>query len=1031
MGLHLKTFGTEEQYQEFIVSDSYLRHNVSLILSTRGVHYNRNIIPPHDYSKDYLTLDVVSGGTIMWKAKNGVAKTISYSKDDGQNWTEITASSTGTPINVDAGDKVLLKGTNETYATAKDSGSAFSGGTATYNIEGNVMSLIGGNAFTGLTELTQSWALHGLFDSSRAISAENMILPATALTENCYRAMFANTNLFVKAPALPATTLASSCYRYMFSISKITEAPELLAATIPYNAYEGMFNGCSNLNYIKCLATSWQSSSFNNWVSNVAASGYFVKASGTSWISGNSGIPNGWTVYEDEILYAPVITNDLYNYVTITCETSNTDIYYRLNEAGTYSAYTTPFTITADTVVESYSVRGSDTSTTVSRTCQYLSTVPLEYSNRSITEWEYSGQTISTPYSVNAINGHTGNYSKGDFTFETTVNMREQQPTYLWFQHADQTARIYVDDTLVEKHWGGYNAFFSDISSYVHSGTNNIKVTLKNNEGNVLAPYAGDFNFNATLGNVKLYTSTVLPSKDYGYDGFHITSDVSTTTATIYVRTTIPTGATVVCKIDDGNTNVFTDTKNSTGNELLFSTTIQNPHLWNGTIDPYLYTVTLEIYKGADLYHRYVRPYGFRFYEYLFNDTERIGTAQNPFTGFLLNGSPYLLRGVCIHDDLADKANALNDADYTQEFSIIHELGCNFLRLAHYPHPKEVYDKCDELGLIVQTEIPWVNRSTTAETADYWTHLETQAADMVNQHYNHPCILFWGVGNEINAAFTSTEDGKALVKSKIEGYRSIIRTLLPNAWVGYTISHTTSDLLTVFDSPTVDWVGGNMYVGWYHQTGTTDPSSELNKRITKTSAQSVPLAFSEYGAGGTQHCHSESPETTTTKGNGVRHDIEYQMMLHEGHVAAIRNYPNLLSTSMWQLFDVAVSSRNEGYTVCLDGENTSTDDNLRYLNNKGLVERDHVTKKDTFYLYKAEWSSQKFVHICGKDYTKKTSRVIKCYTNDGSLSLYVNNVLKETIAPTNNIVTFTALNFSSNDVVRVDGSNTSDTFTFS
>jgi beta-galactosidase len=192
-----------------------------------------------------------------------------------------------------------------------------------------------------------------------------------------------------------------------------------------------------------------------------------------------------------------------------------------------------------------------------------------------------------------------------------------------------------------------------------------------------------------------------------------------------------------------------------------------------------------------------------------------------------------------------------------------------------------------------------------------------------------------------------------------------------------------------------------------------------------------PLAFSEYGAGGTQNCHSEDPQTTTTKGNYERHDIEYQMWLHEGHIAAIRNFPQLLFTSQWQLFDIAVSSRNEGYTVCLDGETTSTDDELRRLNDKGLVERDHVTKKDTFYIYKAEWSSQLFVHICGKDYTRMTDRTIKCYTNAGnSASLYVNNTLIETVTVADHIVVFTARNFSSGDVVRVDVGTASDTFTF-
>jgi beta-galactosidase len=250
--------------------------------------------------------------------------------------------------------------------------------------------------------------------------------------------------------------------------------------------------------------------------------------------------------------------------------------------------------------------------------------------------------------------------------------------------------------------------------------------------------------------------------------------------------------------------------------------------------------------------------------------------------------------------------------------------------------------------------------------------------------------------------------------------------------VGYVVSNSVTDPSAHFNSPNVDWFGSNIYVGWYADKTSNNPTNQINTRVNNIIVKkSKPLAYSEYGAGGTQHCHSDDFMSTTTAGNKPRHDIEYQMWLHEGHIAAIRNFPQLMFTAQWQLFDIAVTSRNEGYTVCLDGVNASTDDNLRRLNDKGLVERDHTTKKDTFYIYKAEWSSEKFVHICGKDYTKTADRVIKCYTNDGtSLSLYVNNTKVETVTATNHIAKFTARTFNSGDVVRVEGAKTNDTFAF-
>jgi len=380
-----------------------------------------------------------------------------------------------------------------------------------------------------------------------------------------------------------------------------------------------------------------------------------------------------------------------------------------------------------------------------------------------------------------------------------------------------------------------------------------------------------------------------------------------------------------------------------------------------------------------------------------------------------------------MHDDIDGKANALDDNDYTQTFNIIQELGCNFLRLAHYPHPKEVYDRCDQLGIIVQTEGPCVNKMQSTMPADYFTHLETQYQDMIEQHMNHPCIIFWGLSNE------TTTDDKDFAKEKMNGYVSIIKNVLPTAWVGYVMAQSATDPSAYYNNPNCDWFGCNIYVGWYASPNSNNPSSELNKRITNIiTNKSKIFAYSEYGCGGTPTCHSDDPLTTTTRGNNARHDIEYQMWLHEGQIAAIKNYPELAFTAQWQLFDIAVSNRNEGYTECLDGETTSTNDNLRRLNNKGLVERDHVTKKDTFYLYKAWWNPTPFVHICGKNYTKTTERVIKCYTNAGyTLSLYVNDTFVEQVNVTNNIATFTAYSFNAGDIVRVDGGNsTSDTFTF-
>ena len=894
------------------------------------------------------------------------------------------------------------------------------------------MSLIYGDNFVGQTAFNGgTYNFCSMFKKLKVVSAENLILPATTLTQYCYRALFSWCTYLEEAPQLPATTLAKGVYWYMFERCAITTAPDLLAEHLVAECYGSMFVQCSNLNFIKCMAID----GFNltnckqTWVNGVASSGTFVKDSGVSvstWTRGTSGIPTNWLVYDDVPVTPPTITYDGFSTITLTCDTQGATIYYKLNNTGSYATYSTPITISADTLVQTYSELGGQQSRTISQTCVYVSDVPIEASNRDLKKWQYGGAEITTPYSVNAIDGHSASYAKGTFTFESSFALRQAQPTYLWFQHADHSASIYVNDTLVEKHWGGYTAFTTDISNYVQTGNNTVKVQLKNNEGNYLAPASGDFNFNATLGNVKLFTSPCLPGTQYGYDGFHVTSTVTTASATVNIKTTVPTGASVTCSISDG-TYSWSDTIVSDGTEMTFTDVIANPHLWNGKTDPHLYTITMEISKDNILYHRFVRPYGLRFYEYVINDITKVGTSANPYTGFLLNGQPYLLRGCCMHDDIEGRANALTDTDYDNTFNTIQDLGLNFLRLAHYPHPKETYDRCDQLGIIVQTEGPCVNKLQSTMPTDYYDHLNIQYTDMVNQHYNHPCIFFWGLSNE------TTTDDKAFGKTKVEGYTALIKNLDPSRMVGYVLAQSpgTSPSAYYNDPSNIDWFGCNIYVGWYDTPNSNTPTSQITTRLNNTiNRVGKPMAYSEYGCGGTQHCHSDDPLTTTTRGNHERHDIEYMMWLHEGQIATIKQFPQLMFTSQWQLFDIAVASRNEGYTVCLDGETTSIDDELRRLNNKGLVERDHVTRKDPFYLYKAWWNPTPFIHICGQDYTKKVDRVIKCYTNlTTSVSLYVNDTLVETVTPSDYIAQFTATTFTTGDVIKVSNGTIEDSFT--
>lgn len=277
-----------------------------------------SVEPEPVYSAMPLTFDITGDGYIAWKRGNSSTfYTIEYSKNGGE-WTTLTPTSAGTRITVVSGDTLQFRGNNATYYTAYNAFSNFQGSSALFSVKGNIMSLIDATNFSTLTTLSSAYTFGNLFLGIRVTDASNLVLPATALTANCYRSLFQNCTSLASAPALPATTLAESCYESMFANSRLTSAPELPATTLAQKCYytmftgcrftsvelpartlenecyRGMFRGCGNLNYIACSAISLANESTTDWVNGVASAGTFVAEDGTDWTVGTNGIPVGW-----------------------------------------------------------------------------------------------------------------------------------------------------------------------------------------------------------------------------------------------------------------------------------------------------------------------------------------------------------------------------------------------------------------------------------------------------------------------------------------------------------------------------------------------------------------------------------------------------------------------------------------------------------------------------------------------------------------------------------------------------------------
>ena len=324
----------------------------------RGIPKGWTVEEYIDYTKEPLTFNILSAGTINWTASNtDIAKTIDYKLNDG-NWASVTSNtgSSAPTITVNSGDKLQLRGNNAQYATGFPVYNSFGGSTASFEVEGNIMSLIYGDDFKNKLTISSAYAFTGLFrECANLVSAENLILPATTLANGCYLSMFRDCTKLTTVPELPATTLAQNCYSTMFKgctslttvpsnllpattlanncysamfmrCTSLTTAPELPATTLASTCYQNMFKGCTSLktapalpatnladscysnmfyeckslNYIKCLATDiLVTDCISYWVYGVASTGTFVKAASmTGWRTDISGIPTGWTVQD-------------------------------------------------------------------------------------------------------------------------------------------------------------------------------------------------------------------------------------------------------------------------------------------------------------------------------------------------------------------------------------------------------------------------------------------------------------------------------------------------------------------------------------------------------------------------------------------------------------------------------------------------------------------------------------------------------------------------------------------------------------
>jgi beta-galactosidase len=594
-----------------------------------------------------------------------------------------------------------------------------------------------------------------------------------------------------------------------------------------------------------------------------------------------------------------------------------------------------------------------------------------------------SWSTIDVPHTWNALDGEDGGtYYRGIGWYRKHYTIGSEfsgKRVYLFFESVGNSAEVYCNGTLVGSHLGAYAAFCFDITSAVAFGADNLIAVKANNSSSLgIAPLSGDFTqWGGICRNVRLLiTNTVhITPLDYASPGVYLTTtNVSSTSGDLSVKTLIRNAGapvknvTVTATIKDaaditvGTPLTLTQNVAAGVTNFVQNTTVSNPHLWDGLADPYLYKVIVEVQTDSAVVDTVQQPLGFRYY------------TVNANTGFFLNGHYLDLHGTAIHEDRDHKGRAISDADRQEDMQIMLEMGCTWLRPSHYQHAEKMYDLADQTGMILTTEIPLVNLISTTQA--FSDNCQSQLKELIRQNYNHPSILFWCIFNEIT--LSGGPDSNALIV--------LLNTLAKaeDPTRPTTAANNTSDTNTT--STHTDVLGYNKYFGWYFGAATDFGPWATNIHAIRGSDK---IGVTEYGAGASINHHEENaPEPANA---GSWHPEEYQSYYHEVHWKAMEARPFLWCKAIWNGFDFGSDGRNEG--------------DRAGINDKGLVLRDRTVKKDSFYWYKANWSSTPMVYITSRRYTPRTQNpgYVKVYSNCDSVELFINGVSKGVLTSTDHI----------------------------
>ena len=621
----------------------------------------------------------------------------------------------------------------------------------------------------------------------------------------------------------------------------------------------------------------------------------------------------------------------------------------------------------------------------------------VESARFDATDWV----TVDVPHTWNRL-GNTGtersplsNTVQGigwyRLKFPTPATTRGKR-YFLEFDGVGNIAAVWLNGRYLGKHAGAFARFrFDATAAMAPAGGENLLAVKADNSrpqpgsstANVI-PLSGDFFvFGGIYRNVSLVVTDPVhvDMLDYGGPGVYaravsiapqratvqVTSRLvndGAKPATVQVETTIENAAgKVVASATKPVSLPAAARANASANTVTLQ--VPKPRLWQGIKNPYLYR-TVVILRAPDgtVLDRVIQPLGLR------------TLAFDPNKGFFLNGEHVFLHGASMHQDRPVKGWAICAADQEQDFDYLIDMGGNAVRLAHYQHDQRSYEVADERGIIVWAEIPLVNQVSfdgTPANAAFSANATQQLRELIRQNSNHPSIAVWSIANEVDLR-QKQESGPAVSRALLESLNRVAKAEDPARFT------TLADCCEPApprdgDVGITDLVGYNRYFGWY--TGTF---ADFGPMLDAAHARhpNLPMAISEYGAGAALTQHTEDPAAVKIASHGRPHPEEYQDLYHEESWKTLQKRPYLWGVFIWNLFDFASDSRNEG--------------DLTDMNDKGLVTYDRTVAKDAFYFYRANWSARPTLHLVGRRYVDRPRALVdvKAYSNAAQVRLSLN-----------------------------------------